>query len=374
MKKILLYTDTPQIGGAELQMLLLSRFLNKNLFTPIIAVSNYPQLDNWCENLKKEGIKVIRMKVKHKHDPSHYFLLKKIIKEEQIDILHINLWNPASCRYGYAAGAHTKTKIVVTEHDPFQLSPIKNIFKKHWLKQVLKIVAISKENEKHLKEAYPLQKEKVELIYNGIDTTWWESQLLRFTIEDLKRIKKEIFHAHEDTFIIITIAELHERKGIKYLIEAMPKVIEKYQNLKLVIAGEGKDRSNLQNQIKKLDIEKNVELLGKKRDIAKLLKSSNIFVLPSRREAFGLVNLEAMITPLPVIASNVGGIKEIIIDGKTGILVPPENPESISKALLLLIEHPEIRKTLAEEGEKRVKKYFDAELMAENFEKLYSKI
>lgn len=374
VKKILLYTDTPQTGGAELQMFLLAKFLDKEQFTPIIACGKYPRLDKWCESLRKEDIKVIRMDVKHKHDPRHYFLLKKILKEQQIDILHLNLWNPASCRYAYAAGAHTKTKMIVAEHDPFPLSPIKNIFKKHWLKKVAKIVTISKENQKLIKALYPTQSHKVELIYNGIDTTWWQSQLLRFNIDDIKHIKKDVFHAHEDTFVIISIAELHERKGLKYLVDAIPKVVEKYPNVKLVIAGEGKDRANLERQIKKLDIEHHVTLLGRKKDISKLLKSSNVFVLPSRREAFGLVNLEAMITPLPVIASKVGGIKEIIVDGETGILVPPENSESITKALLLLIEHPKIRKTLAEAGEKRAEQIFDAKHMAANFEKLYGEL
>ena len=104
----------------------------------------------------------------------------------------------------------------------------------------------------------------------------------------------------ENTLIIATIAELHERKGLKYLISAIPEVTEKYPNVKLVIIGEGSERKNLENLIKKLKIENHVILLGRKKEIPKLLKSSNIFVLPSRREAFGLVNLEAMFIPLPV--------------------------------------------------------------------------
>ncbi|MBI2634526.1 hypothetical protein HYW82_02570, partial [Candidatus Peregrinibacteria bacterium] len=73
MTKILFYTDTPQIGGAELQIFLLAKFLDKKKFTPILVCSNFPQLDKWCENFQKEEIKVIRLNVSHKHDPRHFF-------------------------------------------------------------------------------------------------------------------------------------------------------------------------------------------------------------------------------------------------------------------------------------------------------------
>ncbi len=371
MKNILLYTDTPQTGGAELQMFLLAKFLNKDLFNPILACSNFKELDKWCENFEKEGIQVIRLNVKHKHDPRHYTQLKKLIKQEKIDLLHIHLWNPASCRYGFLAGSSKKIPIITTEHDPFKLSAIKDFFKKRVLKNTSKIIAISENNKKILSSLYKDQKNKIEVILNGIDTTWWQSQLFRITKEDIIKIKKEIFRAKEDTLIITSIAELHERKGLKYLIKAIPDVIKKYPNIKLIIIGDGPDKKNLEHLIKKLKIENHVELLGKKKEIPKLLKSSNIFCLPSIREGFGLVNLEAMAIPLPIVATLAGGIPEIVKNNKTGLLVPPENSEKITKALIELISSEKKRKSLAEEGFKRVHEYFDAKIMAKKYEKIY---
>ncbi len=374
MKKILLYTDTPLAGGAEIQMFLLAKFLDKNAFTPIIALSNNQSLDKLVENFDKEGIKVIRINAKSKHNPVHYLSLKRIIAEEKIDILHLNLWNPASCRYGFLAAKSVNIPTIVTEHDPFELTGFKNAFKKYGLKNVSKIVTVSLENQKLLKKLFPEHKEKIEVIQNGIDTDWWTSQTLRFTENDREKIKTEVFETNENTLIIISIAELHERKGLKYLIKAVSEVKIKYPNIKLVIVGEGGERKNLEDLIKDLKLENHMILIGRRKEIPKLLKSSNIFVLPSRREAFGLVNLEAMITPLPVIASHIGGIPEIVKDEETGILVKPEDEKELAKALEKLISDPKLREKMAEKGFLRVKENFSAKEMAEKYEKLYTNV
>lgn len=371
MKTILLYTDTPQVGGAELQMFLLAKFLNKEEFCPILACSNYPALNRWCENFTKEGIKVIRLNVKHKHDPRHHFQLKKIIKEEKVDLIHLHLWNPASCRYAFSAASSCKTPIIITEHDPFPLSFLKNLLKKESLKKVSRIITVSENNRQVLAALYPEHKDKISVIHNGLDLTWWQSQLLRFTDLDRRKIKEELFLARENTLTIISIAELHERKGLKYLIEAIPEVSAKFPNIKSVIVGEGPQRPYLEKLIKNLKIENHVILVGRQKEIPKLLKSSDIFVLPSRREAFGLVVLEAMITGLPVIASQTGGIPEIIEHGKTGLLVKPENPEPIATTLIDLISNPEKRQKLATAGHKLVHQKFTAKRMAEEYEKVY---
>mgnify|MGYP001608529635 FL=1 len=373
MSNILLYTDTPQTGGAELQMFLLAKFLNKDKFTPILGCSAYPALDRWCENFIKEGIKVIRMNVKHKHDPRHYFQLCKIIKNENINLLHAHIWNPASCRYAFSAASSCKIPIITTEHDPFKLSFLKNLFKKSNLKKVKTIITVSKNNQKILQKLYPEHKKKIKVIHNGIDTVWWQSQLLRFTDEDRKKIKEQLFLARENTLIIISIAELHERKGLRYLIEAIPKIVKKFPNIKLVIVGEGPDRQNLEKLIEKLDIENHTILIGRQKEIPKLLKSSDIFVLPSRREAFGFVLLEAMITELPVIGSKVGGIPEII-NNKNGLMVESENSKKLTNVLLDLVSHPDKRQKLAQAGHKTVLEKFDAKKMAKEYEREYAAI
>lgn len=374
MKNILLYTDTPQVGGAELQIFLLAKFLNKAQFNPVLAVSSYPSLNRWCENFEKEGITVIRMKVKHKHDPAHFFQLREIIKSHKIDLIHAHIWNPASCRYSFAASKSTGVPIITTEHDPFKLGRLKNIIKKWSLKRASAAVAVSDNNAKVLRELYPEHKEKISVIKNGIDTVWWQSQLLRFTDLDRRSMKEGLFAAREDSLIITSIAELHERKGLKYLVEAISEVVKEFKNVKLVIVGEGGERRNLENQIEELELTKNVILVGRQKEIPQILSSSNIFALPSLREAFGFVNLEAMITSLPVVASKVGGIPEVVLDGKTGILVKAADSIGLAKALKKLIADEKLRLEMAKNGFDRVMKSFNAKIVSEQYEKLYNQI
>lgn len=374
MKKILIYTDTTQTGGAELQMFLLAKFLNKEKFTPLLACSNHQNLNKWCENFEKEQIKVIRINAKSKHSPKHFFALNKLIKSEKIDLIHSHVWNPASSRYAFLSAIRTNKPIITTEHDPFKLSKIKDIFKKFTLKKITKIITVSENNKKILQNLYPNQRHKILTILNGIDTTWWQSQLLRFTPEDLKKIKTETFEAKENTLILIAISELHERKGLKYLIKAMPSITEKYPNVKLVIIGEGPEKENLKNLIEKLKLENNVILLGKKKEIPKLLKSSDIFILPSLREAFGLVNLEAMMAGLPIIATRVGGIPEVVKHKETGLLIKPADERALSQAINQMIASPTTRKKMGTAGKKRAEKQFSAKKMAEEYEKIYATI
>ncbi len=373
MKKILFYTDTPLTGGAELQMFLLAKFLNKTEYSPILAWSDYPSLDRWSDKFQKEEIPVIRLKVKSKHDPQHYFQLKKIIKEHKIDLIHAHIWNPASCRYAFMA-ADKNTPIITTEHDPFPLPFFKDLIKKHFLKKISKIVTVSDNNAKLLKQLYPNHSKKISVIHNGLDLEWWHSQLLRFPNQDRKEIKENIFQAREDSLILITIAALHERKGLRYLIEAMHKITAKFPNTKLAIVGEGPEENELRKLVEKLEMENHVELLGRRKETPKLLKSSDVFVLPSRREAFGMVNLEAMVTGLPVVATKVGGIPEIIENGKNGFLVEPENSDALAEKILKLIKDPELRNKIGEAGYKTVVEKFDAEKMAQQYEKIYAQI
>ncbi|MDX9971254.1 MAG: glycosyltransferase family 4 protein [Candidatus Gracilibacteria bacterium] len=371
MKKILFYTDTPQTGGAENQLYLLVKFLNKELFTPIVVLSAYKTLDKIASKIENEGIKVIRQKVIHKHDLRHYTNLRKIIKTEKPDLIHIQLWNPVAGRMAFSA--IKDIPIITTEHDPFKVSALKRIIKKRSFNKISKIITVSNENKLLMQKLYPRISKKLRVIHNGIDTTLWRSQLLRFMEEERNEIKEQLFKAKKDTLIVLCVAELHERKGQKYLINAIPEITKRYPNVKFVFAGEGKDRENLEKLIKQLHLENHTILLGKMPNIYKVYKSSDIFVLPSLREAFGLVNVEAMLTPLPVIGTIAGGIPEIIVDKETGILVPSQNVKALENALIKLIKYPEIRNKMAGKGFLRAIEFFDAKTMAKAHEELYLK-
>jgi len=363
-KNILLFTDTPLSGGAELQMYLLAKFLDRSKFNPIVCVGPYETLDKLAKNLENEEIRVIRLPIKHKNDSTQLKLLKNIIREEKIDLLHVHLWNPASGRFALLAGKSTKTPTIITEHDPFKINVIKNFFKKFAINSVKQIITVSSDNKKLLQKLYPKFSNKISVIHNGIDLTWWKSQTLSF--------KKEL-HKSEGALLGLTVAELHPRKGIHVLLKAIEALVETKKNLHFAIAGDGPQRKTLEKLIAKRGLTEFVTLLGRQKNIPYLMKTADFFILPSMREAFGMVILEAMVSGLPIIASRTGGIPEIIEDGKTGLLVPPNNPQKLAETIACLTSSKKTREKFIKNSSLLVEKKFSAKIMAKNYEKIYKK-
>ncbi len=373
MKKILFYTDTPLIGGAEKHMLLLAKNINPEKYTVTLACSSYKQLNEWVNEFKQANIAVIRIKVSHKHDPRALLQLKKLLEKQHYDILHLHVWNPASCRYAFLAANPKIIKIVATEHDPFALNGIKKILKESYLKKISHTIAVSNANKELLLKLYPKLKGKISTIYNGIDLENFEKTLFHFSTQEKSKIRHQLFKSTNEEFIIITIATLHPRKGLKYLIEAYQQIQPDYPESKLMIIGEGPEKKRLEKQITKSKLQGKVLLLGQQDNIAKLLKSSDLFILPSIKEAFGLVLLEAMAAQLPIIASDVGGIPEIIQNHKNGELVEPANSKVLAEKMRQLMSNKALQEKIAFLGHHHVKN-FSAKIMAKKTEEIYDEI
>jgi glycosyltransferase involved in cell wall biosynthesis len=155
----------------------------------------------------------------------------------------------------------------------------------------------------------------------------------------------------------------------------MPKILEKFPDAKLVIIGEGLERKNLESEIKNLKLGNAVELKGKlnQEQVRRELLSAEVFVLPSLFEGMGIAILEAQASNVPVIASNTGGIPDIIEDGETGILVEPKNSEQIANAALKIFSDSSFAKVLAQNALREVRQY-DWQNIAQNIDKIYQQL
>ncbi len=373
MKKIFFYTDTPIYGGAERHITMLARNLDSDKYEPIIIFSNFRQLDEWSNDLKRKNIKTIRISVFHKHDPRHFIHLKRLIAEYKPDILHLHLWNPVSCRYAFLATQSKLYKIVVTEHDPFPIHGLRKLIKNHFIDKTSHTIAVSEANLEMMKKEYPKLKTSISFIHNGIELDIFSQDLLHYSSQNRQKIRQNLFRATQNEFIVITVAALHERKGLVYLIRAIKEVKAKIPNIKLIIVGNGPQKNELMKTIATLGLDKEVMLLGKQEHIPKILKSSDLFVLPSIKEAFGLVLLEAMACQLPIIASNVGGIPEIIQNHKNGELVEAGDTCAIADKIVELYENKAQREKIAFIGNHDVKK-FGAKEMALKTERIYDQV
>ena len=158
----------------------------------------------------------------------------------------------------------------------------------------------------------------------------------------------------EGDIFLLSIGRLTYQKGHEYLLHAMPKVISRFPNARAGICGEGSLRSQLEAQIMELGLSDHVRLLGTRDDVSPFLAAADIFVLPSRWEGLSRALMEAMAAGIPVIATRVDGIKDLITDGAHGLLVPSEDAESLGTSILQYLDDPQMMKRMGAAAQEHV--------------------
>ena len=204
----------------------------------------------------------------------------------------------------------------------------------------------------------------VSLIYNGVDLDRYDHQEACCTLPDE-------YGMEPGSKIVGVVARLEPEKGHPTLLEAWPAVLRAVPDTYLLIVGEGSRRDALEAQARELQIAHRVVFTGRRDDVPAVTAALDVAVLPSYREAQGLSVLEAMALSRPVVASNVGGIPEMIEDGVTGLLVPPHDPEALSAAIVRLLRDHPFADTLGRAGHDLVHDRFCIELMVSAVESIY---
>jgi phosphatidylinositol alpha-1,6-mannosyltransferase len=231
-----------------------------------------------------------------------------------------------------------------------RLSPIKRMF----INEFNEFWSVSDYTKKEFIQSNNINKSKVKLLTDALDYYWFE---------------KKITRSKKDKFILCVTrldAEHGYYKGVDTLIRSYSKISIKYPEYKLIIVGNGSDISRLQDIATQEGIRNNVKILKNISDeeLKDLYISCTIFALPSKKEGFGLVFLEAMASKKPVIGGNHGGTPEVIEDGKTGLLVNHGNEKELSSALDRLLSDQNLRLKMGQDGYKRLNKFF----LYQNFE------
>src|SRR6185369_5822045 len=196
----------------------------------------------------------------------------------------------------------------------------------------------------------------VSLIYNGVDLT-------RYSEPDVCGTLHSEYPIPPDSPIVGVVARLEPEKGHPTLLDAWPAVVAAVPKAHLLIVGEGSQREALQAQATALGIRQSVTFTGRRDDVPAVTAALDVAVLPSYREAQGLSILEAMALSRPVVASAVGGIPEMIDDGRTGLLVPPHDPGALAAAIVKLIENPDLAARIGRAGHDLVHERFCVEQM-----------
>ena len=362
MRKInILYVITSLgLGGAE--NLLLSHLLrlDRSKYNFFVGVLREKPDDLLSEISKYAEVRILA--VKNKFNPRVILNLRKLIKQIQPDIIHTHLFQARF--YTTIAYLFSRRTILIThKHNNVNLKK-HNIFILLEMASILfnkKVIAISQSVKKSLMKFEFVPSKKIFVVQNGIDFQKFYKSAVS------KR------YSNNKPMIIGTVCRLEPQKGISYLLLAMKIILAKFPHTRLEIVGDGSLLGELRDLTKKLGISNSVFFFGKFAEVIPFYNRMDIFVLPSLYEGFGIVLLEAMASQVPVVATNVDGIKEVIIDRESGILVPPKNPEAIANAVMKIFENPQLAENLVEQGLKR-SKLFDIQEHVMKIENLYKNL
>jgi glycosyltransferase involved in cell wall biosynthesis len=208
--------------------------------------------------------------------------------------------------------------------------------------------------------------EQLRVIHNGVDTA-------RF--QKAKRDRARLFPEVGDAKLVVLVGNMHsDVKGHPWLIAAAPHVLSEFPDTRFVLAGDGECRGEFDRQVGELGLQQNFFFLGRRSDVPEVLANCDIAVLPSRAEGLPNAVLEYMAAGLPTVASRVGGNTELIQDGITGLLVPPEDAPSLATALLHLLRNPEWSRQLASNGQRLATESYSFERLIREVDELYTDI
>jgi len=343
------------VGGVETGTLDLARYLVKYGHKAVV-VSNGGAL---VKDLEEIGAIHYKLPVNKKSILTIIQiipLLVDIIKKENIDIVHARSRVPAWI--AYFACRRVSAVFITTCHGYYT----KHLFSyvMGWAKRV---IALSNVIARHMIEDFGVPYERVRLVPRSVD------------IEKFKYISPDIKRKEE--FNVGIIGRITPLKGHLYFIKAMARVAKTVPKLKIWIVGDAPSskeayKEQVQVLVKRLGLSHFTEFLGTQRDIPMILSHLDLVVLATTtHEAFGRVIVEAQAAGVPVVATEVGGVIDIIENGKNGLLVPPEDPVNMSEAVIKIFKNKELARIIAENAYEKVKKEYNVELMVKNTIEVY---
>lgn len=351
---ILHLTNHLNIGGISQYVLTLAAGLKKRGHKIFLASSGGVLLSNFEE----EGIIYLHLNLKTKSELSYklwlsYFKLKKYIRENHIEIIH----------------AHSRTTQVLAHFlsratEATYISTCHGFFKKRFSRRLFpcwgqKVIAISRAVKEHLLSDFKVGEEKIKIIHSGV-----------LISEEKSGFAKEAFGLTDGPIIGI-IARLSPEKGHVYLIKAMSEVIRHIPSAQLLIVGDGRLKKELVRLTEDLGLKKNVFFLAAEENLTGLFSVMDIFVLPSLKEGLGLSLMQAMRYGLPVVGSDIGGIRDLVRHQETGLLVKTKDAADLAQAILELLHNPQQAKILGENARSFIKENFSVERMVSETEEVY---
>jgi len=346
-----------RVGGGEESLLTLARGLDRRRYVPQAVVPGEGEI---AEALRRMGIPVAVLPLA----PLRPWTAPAVLRSLRALGALLKQWRPSLIHAHGSRGAlyagitarwlHIPViwHVRITDRDPF--------LDRILLALSARVIAISKAVRARFDGSHHAG--KVRVVYNGVDPEGWvPTERLAYSLAGP---------------VVLLVGRLSPGKGQTTLVRAAPAVLDQVSGARFVLLGADSDgeADRLRRLAGELAVSPAVEILGWKEDPRSVFQEADVVTLPSRSEGFGRVLVEAAYLAKPVVASRVGGISEVVVDGETGFLVPPDDPPALAEALIRLLTDPNLRARLGKAARERALTRFTARQHVEGVEAVYAEI
>lgn len=357
-QNFLFFTRTMGLGGTENVILQLCEFMNGSVNKLVVCSNGGINV----EKLNKLGIKHYEIPDIEDKAPQNiikiFFRILSIIKKEKISVIHTHHRMAAF----YATILHKIIKFVFisTSHNIFKDKKILT----HYIYKDAKVIAVGSKVKENLCSFYKLLENNVTIINNTVEK--FDEKIV--PVDELNKYKKSGY------FLVGNIGRLTKQKGMKYFIRSIPYVLNKFEKVKFFIVGEGEEEYELKSLARELNVSESVIFLGYREDIQNIMSQLDLVVISSLWEGFPLVPIEAFSVGKTIIATNIDGTNEIVVDKHNGILVNSKSEKEISREIINLINDNKLLKELEKNALNTYYKEFSYYMLKKKYIDYYSSL
>ena len=351
------------LGGSEKHVIRLAAGLRERGYD--VGVASLFREGFLIEEVRREGIPFVCLNARGGWGPETTFQIFRWLRTTRPDLLHTYLFG-----FHFFAGLparlakipailSSRRDVEYGQRKPDQfIEGLGNFF-------VDRVVCCAKAAERRaLEKELGISPEKLVTIYNGIDLERFKSQITT------GKIRHE-FGIPENAPVIGTVGNLSHKKGLPYFMEAIPEILRAFPETRFLLVGQGPLEKEMKERAAQIPRHKQIIFTGARADVPDLIGAMDIFVLASLFEGLPNVLLEAMSLAKPVVATEVGGIPELVDSAVDGVLVPPKESYALAEAVLSLLKNPAKAQALGERGREKIRKDFVLERMIDQYEELY---
>jgi glycosyltransferase involved in cell wall biosynthesis len=348
--RVAAYTDATVFGGCDQVLASLLSALGERFEITVLGIDG-DVVEQVAESRPGTAIRVLR-RVRSKWDAPGIAGHIRAVRDLRPDVLHASLPHPWSCQYGIIAGLlNPGVRTVAVQHAILPARVRRQAWLNHLtLSRLDAHIALSPSQARLIEEMARLPPGSMKIIHNGIAD---------FRVDAEPR--------PVDGPIVGSVGRLSPEKGFDLLLRALKQI----PGLTAVIAGRGAEREQLERLADELGVANRVVMPGFVPDARTWMAMYDVFAVPSRSEGMPLALIEAMLASRPVVVTAIGGMPDVVVDGETGLVVPPEDPDALAEALRTLFAEDGTRVAMGTGGRARAREEFSFERMVDSYEALY---